>query len=116
MGRLSTHVLDTVHGTPAANVVIEWFAMDGSPRLLGTARTNDDGRTDAALLEGDRLLVGRYRLLFHVGDYFRRRGLVLPSPAFLDVVTVDFGVADASANYHVPLVCSPWTYATYRGS
>ena len=117
MAKLSTHVLDTVHGRPAGNVRIELFVLDdGRHRRIAEVRTNADGRTDRPLLEGEAVRRGRYRLVFHVGDYFRERGIALPDPAFVDVVPVDFGLAEEGGNYHVPLVCSPWTYSTYRGS
>ena len=117
MGKLSTHILDTVHGGPAANVLIELYSMDTTvPTLLVTARTNADGRTDAPLLTDAEVKRGRYRLVFHIGEHFKNKGMTLPDPPFVDVVPIDFGVADEAANYHVPLVCSPWTYSTYRGS
>ncbi len=117
MGRLTTHILDTAHGCPAAGVTIELHALRGGVWvLLQTTRSNADGRCDAPLLEGAALLAGRYRLLFHIGDYFRRRGLALPDPAFIDQVPLDFGIADPAAHYHVPLLVSPWSYSTYRGS
>ena len=117
MGKLSTHVLDTVHGGPAANVLIELYSMDTTvPKLLVTARTNADGRTDAPLLTDAEVKRGRYRLVFHIGEHFKNKGMTLPDPPFVDVVPIDFGIADAGGNYHVPLVCSPWTYSTYRGS
>jgi 5-hydroxyisourate hydrolase len=116
MGRLSTHVLDTMHGTPAAGVRIELYALGEEKRLVASATTNADGRTDAPLLSGNALATGAYELLFHVGDYFRAKGAALPSPAFLDAVPVRFGVADSSAHYHVPLLVSPFAYSTYRGS
>jgi 5-hydroxyisourate hydrolase len=117
MGRLSTHVLDTMSGTPAAGVRIELYAIAGEGRrLVASATTNRDGRTDGPLLAGDDLSVGAYELLFHVGDYFRAKGASLPSPAFLEVVPVRFGIADPAANYHVPLLVSPFAYSTYRGS
>ena len=116
MGRLSTHVLDTMHGTPAAGVRIELYALGEEKRLVASATTNADGRTDAPLLSGDAHSAGAYELLFHVGDYFRAKGAALPSPAFLDAVPVRFGVADSSAHYHVPLLVSPFAYSTYRGS
>jgi 5-hydroxyisourate hydrolase len=117
MGKLSTHVLDTVHGGPAPDVALELYSMDGAaPVLIMATRTNRDGRTDAPLLTDANVKRGRYRLVFHVGDHFRRAGLALPDPMFVDVVSVDFGIAEAGGNYHVPLVCSPWTYSTYRGS
>lgn len=117
MGKLSTHVLDTAHGRPAAGVAIELYAVDnGARRLLKTAATNRDGRCDAPLLEGEALQAGQYELVFAAGDYFAAQGVDLPQPRFLDRVTIAFGVADASQNYHVPLVVTPWSYSTYRGS
>ncbi len=116
MGKLSTHVLDTVHGGPAANVAFELYAMDSPPRLILSARTNADGRTDAPLLADEDVKRGHYRLTFHIGNYFRGKGMKLPDPPFLDVVHIDFGIAEDGGSYHVPLVCSPWTYSTYRGS
>jgi 5-hydroxyisourate hydrolase len=118
MGRLTTHVLDTAHGRPAADVEIElWLrAATGAHRLLKTVRTNADGRTDAPLLGDGELEVGVYELVFAVGDYFAGKLHVTPEPPFLDRVPVRFGVADASAHYHVPLLVSPWAYSTYRGS
>jgi hydroxyisourate hydrolase len=116
MAKLSTHVLDTVHGAPAANVLVELYELSASaPRLLVSAHTNADGRTDKPLLEGDAVKSGLYRLVFHVGDHFRAKGLALADPPFIDVVPVEFGL-EAGGSYHVPLVCSPWTYSTYRGS
>ena len=117
MAKLSTHVLDTHSGRPAAGVEIELHALEpGDPRQIASARTNADGRTDRPLLEGTAVKRGRYRLVFHVGDYFRAQGIALPDPAFVDVVPVDFGIAEDGGSYHVPLVCTPWTYSTYRGS
>jgi 5-hydroxyisourate hydrolase len=117
MGRLTTHVLDTAHGTPAAGVAITLLRREGERhvRLLATA-TNADGRCDAPLLEGDALVAGRYRIVFAAGDYFRRRDVALPDPPFVDEVVIDFGIADANAHYHVPLLMSPWAWSTYRGS
>ncbi|MDB5745912.1 MAG: uraH [Massilia sp.] len=117
MGKLSTHVLDTAHGRPAAGVAIELYALDaGSRTLLAQARTNAEGRCDAPLLEGDALQAGRYELVFAAGDYFAAQGVALPDPRFVDRVTIAFGVADPGQNYHVPLVVTPWSYSTYRGS
>jgi 5-hydroxyisourate hydrolase len=113
MGKLSTHVLDTTAGKPAAKVKIELFR---EKTLLKTAETNQDGRCDAPLLEGADLTEGRYELVFHAGDYFAAQGVALPEPRFVDRVTIAFGIADASQNYHVPLVVTPWSYSTYRGS
>ena len=110
---LTTHVLDTTHGKPAAGVVVRLF-RDGE-QLLAT-RTNADGRCDAPLLSSDAITAGRYRLEFDVAEYFRGQGANLPDPPFLETVTIDFGIADAAAHYHVPLLVSPFGYSTYRGS
>jgi len=117
MGKLTTHVLDTVHGGPAAgmSVCLYWLQGDQA-RVLKSLRLDADGRADAPLLEGDALVAGRYRLVFGVAAYFAGRGVALPQPPFLDEVSLDFGVSDAGAHYHVPLLCSPWSYSTYRGS
>lgn len=117
MGKLSTHVLDTAQGRPAAGVAVELYeAGDEGRTLLKRAVTNADGRCDGPLLEGDALRAGRYELVFAAGDYFAAHGIPLPEPRFVDRVTIAFGVADASQNYHVPLVVTPWSYSTYRGS
>lgn len=117
MGRLTTHVLDTAAGVPARGVGIELSIRmhDGWHRLASTA-TNADGRTDAPLLAPEAFRTGRYRLEFAIGQYFRANGTALPDPAFLDVVALEFGIADPAAHYHVPLLASPWSYSTYRGS
>jgi 5-hydroxyisourate hydrolase len=117
MGKLSTHVLDTAHGRPGAGVRVELYAVDGGQRtLLKQDATNSDGRCNAPLLEGESLRAGQYELVFAAGDYFAAQGVALPSPRFIDRVTIAFGVADPSQNYHVPLVVTPWSYSTYRGS
>ena len=113
MGRLTTHVLDTARGVPAAGVLIE---LRMGTHLLKTARTNPDGRTDGPLLAGEELQAGSYELVFHLGDYFAATGLTSGAIRFLDEVPVRFGIADREANYHVPLLASPWSYSTYRGS
>ncbi|MET0366957.1 MAG: hydroxyisourate hydrolase [Methylobacterium sp.] len=117
MGHLSTHVLDTTAGRPAAGVAIELRRLgdDGSSERVAATITNADGRTDGPLLEGASLRAGTYELLFHVGAYFARTGAG-PEQPFLDVVPVRFGVTDPAARYHVPLVVTPWSYSTYRGS
>lgn len=117
MGKLTTHVLDTVNGGPAAGMAVSLYRLgsDG-PVLLKSVVLNGDGRADAPLLADEALLVGHYRLVFEVAAYFRSTGAQLPEPPFLDAVPLDFGVADASSHYHVPLLCSPWAYSTYRGS
>lgn len=114
-GRLTTHVLDTHSGLPAAGVVVELFELGADAPLVKT-KTNADGRTDKPLLSGGPLRTGRYELRFHVGDYFARRNLDLPQPTFLDVVPVCFAISEPEGHYHVPLLVSPWSYATYRGS
>ncbi|SEQ73672.1 5-hydroxyisourate hydrolase [Solimonas aquatica] len=116
MGRLSTHVLDTVTGRPAAGMRVALYRNEGGGELLLETRTNADGRCDRPLLEGEALLAGRYILVFQVAEYFRQRGMQLPEPAFLDAVSLHFGVADPDGHYHVPLLVSPWAYSTYRGS
>ena len=117
MAKLSTHVLDTLHGRPAAGVRIELHSIgERGTTLIAEARTNADGRTDKPLLEGNAVRRGRYRLVFHVGDYFRAAGVTLPDPPFVDVVPIDFGIAEDGGSYHVPLVCTPFAYSTYRGS
>ena len=115
MARLSTHILDTARGVPAAGVMIELHSIQptGSVLLRSTV-TNADGRTDDPLLPV--LAIGVYELTFYAGDYLRRIGTALPEPAFLDHVVVRFGIADVTANYHVPLLLSPYGYSTYRGS
>jgi 5-hydroxyisourate hydrolase len=116
LGKLTTHVLDVAAGIPAAGMRIELHDLATSaPRLLQEIRTNADGRT-APLLEGGSLRVGRFALTFHVAEYFRGRGVAVSEPPFLDEVVVRFGIADAAQNYHVPLLASPWSYSTYRGS
>lgn len=115
MGQLTTHVLDTMHGCPAAGMAVSLW-REGEPEPLRRIVLNHDGRADGPLLAGADLLPGRYRLAFDVAGYFRGRGVTLPEPTFLGVVPLDFGIADASAHYHVPLLASPWAYSTYRGS
>ena len=118
MGRLSTHVLDTVSGRPAAGMRIEFLEAgpDGGWLHLGDITTKADGRTDQPVMAGENFRTGRFQLRFHVDAYFRAQGIVLPDPPFLDIVPVHFGMAEADGHYHVPLLCSPWTYSTYRGS
>ncbi|BCB19138.1 hydroxyisourate hydrolase [Bosea sp. ANAM02] len=117
MGHLSTHVLDTVNGRPGAGIAVtlDRLGPDGSRERLVEAVTNRDGRTDSPLLSG-ALVPGTYELTFAIGAYFRSLGTALPQPAFLDLVPVRFGIAEADGRYHVPLLASPWSYSTYRGS
>ena len=113
MARISTHVLDTSRGEPARELAIDLHVCG---KLLKSAVTNMDGRTDESLLSGDNLEPGVYELTFHAGDYFRRAGVELSDPPFLNDVVIRFGVADPAGNYHVPLLLSPYGYSTYRGS
>jgi 5-hydroxyisourate hydrolase len=117
MGKLSTHVLDTASGCPAAGMAVVLLRTDGGRNdIVKSLTLNDDGRADGPLLEGAALLRGRYRLVFAVAPYFRTRGIELPEPPFIDDVQLDFGIADPTRHYHVPLLVSPWSYSTYRGS
>jgi 5-hydroxyisourate hydrolase len=117
MGRLTTHVLDTANGCPGAGLQVELYRVDGE-RLerVTQAVTNSDGRCDAPLLDGEQFRSGVYQLHFLAGDYFRGQGTVSPEPAFLDVVVLRFGIDAAQSHYHVPLLISPYSYSTYRGS
>ncbi len=117
MAGLSTHVLDTAHGCPAVGIRIELFEiLDDARRLVCDAMTNDDGRTDTPLFSPDQMRSGTFEILFHVGPYFSSRSPAALQPGFLDVVPVRFTITDPSQNYHVPLLASPWSYTTYRGS
>ena len=113
MGRLTTHVLDTAQGRPGSGIDVRLFAVDGERRLVARVTTNGDGRTDGPLLDGD--LEGSYELEFAVGRYFADAGVELARPPFLDIVVVRFQLANED-HYHVPLLVSPWSYTTYRGS
>ena len=117
MGHLSTHALDTAHGCPAAGmkVTLQREGVAGWATLRELV-LNDDGRADGPLLDAAAMAVGRHRLIFEVAPYFRARGVQLPEPPFIDTVQLDFGIADAAGHYHVPLLVSPWSYSTYRGS
>jgi 5-hydroxyisourate hydrolase len=115
MGRITTHVLDTAAGRPAAGLKVILTRLDGAPTVLAETLTNADGRCDKPLLEGAAFVTGHYEIMFHVGEYFRRTGAALPEPPFLDLVPLRFGVAQ-DAHYHVPLLVSPFAYSTYRGS
>jgi 5-hydroxyisourate hydrolase len=115
MGRLTTHVLDTAKGRPAAGLAIDLYRVGGGEKRLVSATTNQDGRVDRPLLEGDDLVPGVYELRFHAGDYLRAVA-TLPEPAFLDIIPIRFGIASADEHYHVPLLLSPYGYSTYRGS
>ena len=115
---LTTHVLDTMHGTPAAGMAVALYEMQGGqPVLVRRLVLNADGRSaEGPLYQDGELRQGRYRLVFDVAAYFRSRGVGLPEPAFLDQVALDFGIASPQEHYHVPLLVSPWSYSTYRGS
>ena len=116
-GRLSTHVLDTHAGRPAVGVAVELYEFAGDrAHRIATATTNADGRTDAPLIGGRPLPTGRYELRFAVGDHFRSRGIEQGDPPFLDIVPLRFSIAEPEGHYHVPLLCTPWSYSTYRGS
>jgi len=117
MGHLSTHVLDTANGCPAAGMKVTLQRIEpGGAVTLKSLHLNHDGRSEGPLLDASAMAVGRYRLTFEVAAYFRARGVSLPDPPFIDVVPLDFGIADPAGHYHVPLLVSPWTYSTYRGS
>lgn len=109
-GKLSTHVLDTTKGKPGAGIRIELFRLDGYGDSVPVAetRTNTDGRTDQPLLQGEDFVAGTYILRFHIGEYF--------GEGLFDIVPIRFVIKDASVGYHIPLVCTPWSYSTYRGS
>jgi 5-hydroxyisourate hydrolase len=118
MGHLSTHVLDTMNGCPAAGMRVSLQRVDGArTETIKSFTLNADGRNDGgALLDASSMAAGRYRLTFSVAPYFQSRGVQLPDPPFIDDVQLDFGIADAEGHYHVPLLVSPWAYSTYRGS
>jgi 5-hydroxyisourate hydrolase len=116
MGRLTTHVLDTALGRPAAGVDVTLYRLDNDRQLLNQDTTNADGRLDAPILDAEAFQAGVYELVFAAGAYFRASNLELPDPAFVDEVVIRFGIADVDSHYHVPLLVSPWSYSTYRGS
>ncbi|WP_442786274.1 hydroxyisourate hydrolase [Leptothoe sp. PORK10 BA2] len=122
MGKLTTHILDTAGGCPAAGVTVKLYGIDGdgangdSRRCLSHQVTNIDGRTDQPLLAAEDMAIGTYELQFWIGDYFASSPNPLPNPAFLDLIPIRFAIADPTAHYHVPLLVSPWSYSTYRGS
>lgn len=117
MGRLTTHVLDTTQGRPGSGIDVSVARIEGERRqVVATAQTNADGRCEQPLLEGDALTPGVYEVSFAVAPYFARSGIALPDPPFVGDVVLRFGVADGSGHYHVPLLVTPWSYSTYRGS
>ena len=115
MARLSTHVLDTANGKPGAGIKIRLFSMENGRHLVASGVTNDDGRTDDPLLDDETFLAGQYELEFSIGDYFKGSDLPVADPPFLDDVVIRVSLA-SDGNYHVPLLVSPWSYSTYRGS
>ena len=115
-GRLTTHVLDTASGRPAAGVAVRLYRLGDERERVADTRTNADGRCDAPLVEGDAMVPATYELEFDAGSYFAGAGHDLPSPRFLDTVVLRFGIAEGAAHYHVPLLISPYGYSTYRGS
>ena len=115
MAKLTTHVLDTARGRPGAGIRVKLFSLAGGRHLVASAVTNADGRTDQPLLEGETWRAGKYELEFLVSEYFSAAGLPLSDPPFLDEVIVRFSLAEGQS-YHVPLLVSPWSYSTYRGS
>jgi len=115
MGRLTTHILDTAHGLPAVGVAVRLFSLGDDRKMLSSQQTNQDGRTDEPLLDGADMQAGLYELEFDIGDYFADKGVKVSEPAFLGTVVIRFAV-NANEHYHVPLLASPWSYSTYRGS
>lgn len=117
MGKLTTHILDTATGKPGKSITIQlYFLQEDSWELIKETISNEDGRCGSPLLEGDALKLGQYELVFHAGAYFDAMGLDLSEPKFLDEIVIRFGVPDAKEHYHVPLLVSPYSYSTYRGS
>ena len=117
MGYLTTHVLDTASGKPAQNMEIQLYRVDGEHTdLMKSVITNDDGRVDGAILPENEFAVGVYELRFFAGDYLRAQNADLQEPLFLDIIPIRFGMAEAGSHYHVPLLVSPFSFSTYRGS
>jgi 5-hydroxyisourate hydrolase len=114
---LTTHMLDTVNGKPAEGVRIDFSVLAGEAyQFIRTVHTNSDGRNEEPLLTPDTVKAGQYQLIFHIAEYFTKQGTVLPDPPFLDKAIIQFGISDTTSHYHVPLLASPWSYTTYRGS
>jgi len=114
---LTTHMLDVASGKPAQGVRIDFSVLEGGTyRLIRTVHTNADGRNAEPLLTAEDMKLGQYQLVFYIAEYFSKQGTVLPNPPFIDKAVIQFGISDASSHYHVPLLASPWSYTTYRGS
>lgn len=117
MGKLTTHVLDTMNGVPGESIQIDLYRIDGdSQTKIKTVTTNFDGRTDAPVLEGEEFVVGKFQLVFYVADYYKNKDVDLGEVPFLDDVVIRFGLGEKDAHYHVPLLVSPYSFSTYRGS
>jgi 5-hydroxyisourate hydrolase len=116
LGQLTTHVLDTNLGKPAAGLEVELWRLEPGPQHISTETTNGDGRLDKPLLSSEQMTRGIYELRFHVGSYFRNNGTIVPDPAFLNVIPIQFGISKPTEHYHVPLLVSAHGYTTYRGS
>ena len=116
MAKLSTHVLDTMHGLPAKGVQLELYALTPERKLIKKLKTNADGRTDKLLLKEEEMEVGQYEIIFHTQKYFKSMKVKLEDETFLDDVPIRFSITDKEASYHVPLLVSPWSYSTYKGS
>ena len=115
MGRLSTHVLNTAQGKPGSGIAVKLFSLQGDRHLVASAVTNTDGRTDAPLMDEETFRAGRYELEFAVGSYFEEQGIEVAEQPFLDEIVIRFSLSEGQ-NYHVPLLVTPWSYSTYRGS
>ena len=116
MGKLTTHILDTAYGKPAAGVQVRLYRVEETRVLLKTDTTNSDGRLDSPMMDDETMAVGKYEIEFEIGSYFRAMNAPMDEPAFIDDVVLRFGIANADQHYHVPLLASPWSYSTYRGS
>ncbi len=117
MGQLTTHVLDTASGVPGAEIRVELYQLtENTAQLVKTVVTNSDGRTDEPLLTGEQFKPGKYQLVFHTASYFTQQGIQLAQTPFLDDIVIRFGISDLDSHYHVPLLVSPYSYSTYKGS
>ena len=116
MGKLTTHILDTAYGKPASGVQVRLYRLEETRVLVKTDTTNSDGRLDSPMMDDETMTVGKYEIEFEIGSYFRAMNAPMDEPAFIDDVVLRFGIANAEQHYHVPLLASPWSYSTYRGS